>query len=177
MNNEKILFLLGKIDYLILVLGLFLIVVLGYRNQLISFGVPLVVSAYFIGKNLLVLKDLKVLIPLSLLLVIGTRIGKGYFLINILRDYAYFLSPITAFIMGYFMQKYMSLSKFMLLIVFFGTLYSLIYFLQITFIFDTLFVADAELVSFCFSQSISFLLFCFTCLLFDIVIIFYPATL
>ena len=119
MNNEKILFLLGKIDYLILVLGLFLIVVLGYRNQLISFGVPLVVSAYFIGKNLLVLKDLKVLIPLSLLLVIGTRIGKGYFLINILRDYAYFLSPITAFIMGYFMQKYMSLSKFMLLIVFF----------------------------------------------------------
>lgn len=144
MNNEKILFLLGKIDYLILVLGLFLIVVLGYRNQLISFGVPLVVSAYFIGKNLLVLKDLRILIPLGLLLIIGTRIGKGYFLINILRDYAYFLSPITAFIMGYFMQKYMSLSKFMLLIVLFGTLYSLIYFLQITFIFDTLFVADAE---------------------------------
>lgn len=142
MNNGKVSSFNGKIDYLILVLGLFLIVILGYRNQLVSFGIPLIISGYFLGKNLLTFKDLKILIPLGLLLILGTRIGSGYHLIHILRDYAYFLSPIASFIMGYFMRKYMSLNKFMLLIVLFGTLYSLVYFLQITFDFNTLFVEN-----------------------------------
>lgn len=144
MDNGKVPFYEGKVDYLILVLGLFLIVILGYRNQLISFGVPLVISGYFIGKNLLILKELKILIPFVLLILIGSQIRTGHHVIHILRDYAYFLSPLTAFTMGYLLKKHMSLNKFMLLIILFGTLYSLAYLLQITFSFDTLFVEDTE---------------------------------
>lgn len=144
MDNGKVPFFEGKVDYLILVLGLFLIVLLGYRNQFVSFGVPLVISGYFIGKNLYILRDLKIVLPLFLLILLGIRVGTGYPLIHILRDYAYFLSPITAFIMGYLLQKHLSLNKFILLIVLFGTLYSLFYLLQITFDFDTLFVTDTE---------------------------------
>ena len=144
MDNEKIFFGEEKVNYLILIAGLFFIIMLGYRNQFVSFGVPLVISGYFMAKNLLILKDLKILLPLVLLFILGFRIGAGHPLIHILRDYAYFLSPMTAFTMGYILKKYMSLNKFMLLIVLFGTLYSLVYLLQIVFDFDTLFVADAE---------------------------------
>ena len=46
MDNEKIFFGEEKVNYLILIAGLFFIIMLGYRNQFVSFGVPLVISGW-----------------------------------------------------------------------------------------------------------------------------------
>lgn len=133
-----------RVEYWGLLLCLFLLAVVGYGHQIPRFGLLMVVACYFIGKNLLELKKLSILIPLALLLVLGTRIVGGHQMSHVLRDYAYFSSPITAFIIGYFVYQRMSLNKFMLATVLFGTIYSLVYFLQITLEFNTLFVLDTE---------------------------------
>lgn len=133
-----------KVEYWGLLLCLFLLAVVGYGHQIPRFGLLMIVACYFIGKNLLELKKLFILIPLALLLVLGTRIAGGYQMSHVLRDYAYFSSPITAFVIGCFVYQRISLNKFLLATVLFGTIYSLVYFLQITLEFNTLFVLDTE---------------------------------
>ncbi len=135
---------LSKVEYAGLIFGLLAIVLFGYRNQVVVFGVPLIISCYFIGKNLQELRNLTVLLPLALLLILGTRVGTGFHYIHILRDYAYFSSPLAAFAMGYFLWKRMPFNTFLFCLVLFGTLYSLFYFLQVTLEYDTLFMANTK---------------------------------
>ena len=143
-KNTRPPFSLKGMEVLGLILSLLLISVLGYRSELILFGIPLLASTYFISKNLMQLSDLKILLPLVGILILGTRVGTGYGIIHILRDYAYFSSPIFSFAMGYVLYKHMTLERFILLLTLLGTLYSLVYLMQITFRFDTVFVGDTE---------------------------------
>ncbi len=136
--------MLQKVEYFGLVLFLFILAIAGYRNQIISFGIPLIVVTYFLCKDLTEIRKFTILIPLALLLVLGTRIGTGYGIIHILRDYAYFSFPIAAFMMGYFIYRYIPMEKLILIVVLFGTLYSFVYLFELTFHFDTLFVGDTE---------------------------------
>ena len=132
-----------KIEYFGFILSLLILAVAAYRIQVISMGIPLVISFYFLCKNLYDIKNLKIVWPLVCLLILGTRIGLGYPIIHVLRDYAYFLSPITAFAMGYFLQKYLDKERYILLMILFGSLYSIVYFIRVIYDFDTLFVLDA----------------------------------
>lgn len=145
-SNElkKLPYSIKNLEVLGLLASLALLIIGGYRNQVFLFGIPILVSLYFIAKDLTQVSKLLILLPLGGLLLLGTRLGTGFGTIHILRDYAYFSSPIFAFAMGYVLYRHFSLEKFMLLLVLLGTLYSLIYLLQITFRFDTLFVDDAE---------------------------------
>ncbi|MBC8619342.1 O-antigen ligase family protein [Parabacteroides faecis] len=144
MENSKIQTKGDRIDYWVLIISLFLLTAVGYGFQIARFVLLILVAGYFIFKNLREITKFKILIPLILLLVLGARISTGYHMNYIIRDYAYFLCPITAFIVGYFAYKYISLRKFLLVTVLFGTIYSLIYFFQVTLEFNTLFVADTE---------------------------------
>ncbi len=146
MDEYRLNGLIYKLEYFGLIFSLLIISVGAYRVQPISMGVPLLVSLYFICKNVYEIKSLKILTPLLLLFVLGIRVGTGYPLTHVLRDYAYFLSPLSAFTMGYFLQKYLSLNRYLLLLILFGSLYSLVYFVQVIIEFDTLFVADTESV-------------------------------
>ena len=141
---KKLPFSFKNLEVLGLIASLALLIIGGYRNQIILFGVPVLVSSYFIAKDLTQVSKLLILLPLFGLLLLGTRVGTGFGVIHILRDYAYFSSPIFAFVMGYVLYRHFSLEKFMLLLILLGTLYSLLYFTQITFRFDTLFVDDTE---------------------------------
>lgn len=133
-----------NIDYWILILCLFLLAAVGYGFQIARFVLLDLVVCYFLCKNIREVRNFKILIPLAVLLILGTRVATGYQITHIVRDVAYFLCPISAFIVGHFTYKYISLKKFLLVTVLFGTIYSLIYFMQITLEFNTLFVADAE---------------------------------
>lgn len=144
MENSKVTSVSRSVDYWILILCLFMLAAVGYGFQIARFILLDLVACYFVCKNLRELKNLKVLIPLVFLLILGMRVSTGYQMTHIIRDYAYFLCPISAFIVGHFAYKYLSLKKFLLITVLFGTIYSLHYFLQVTLEFNTLFVADAE---------------------------------
>lgn len=144
MESSKIISKSRNVDYWILILCLFLLAAIGYGFQNIRFVLLDLVAGYFLCKNLREVRKLKILMPLFFLFLLGIRISTGYQLTHTVRDFAYFLCPISAFIVGHFAYKHIPLKKFLLITVLFGTIYSLIYFLQITFEFNTLFVADAE---------------------------------
>lgn len=131
-----------KIDKLILILVLFVIAVFGYQFQFLSYFLSIVVVGYFIFTGELSIGRYKVLFPLVLLLIIGTRLGTGFKRIDIIRDYVYFSTPILSFLFGVILCKKLSLSKLMVLFVTFGSVYSLYYLLQATFQFGSVFVAD-----------------------------------
>lgn len=144
MESSKIISKSRNVDYWILILCLFLLAAIGYGFQITRFVLLDLVATYFLCKNLREVKNLKILMPLFFLLILGIRISTGYQLTHTVRDFAYFLCPISAFVVGHFAYKYIPFKNFLLITVLFGTIYSLIYFLQITLEFNTLFVADAE---------------------------------
>lgn len=131
-----------KIDKLILILVLFVIAVFGYQFQFLSYFLSVAVVGYFIFTGELSIGRYKVLFPLVLLLIIGTRLGTGFKRIDIIRDYVYFSTPILSFLFGVILCKKLSLSKLMVLFVTFGSIYSLYYLLQATFQFGSVFVSD-----------------------------------
>lgn len=94
-----------KIDKLILILVLFVIAVFGYQFQFLSYFLSIVVVGYFIFTGELSIGRYKVLFPLVLLLIIGTRLGTGFKRIDIIRDYVYFSTPILSFIWSNPLQK------------------------------------------------------------------------
>lgn len=131
-----------KVDKLILVLLLFIIAVLGYQVQFLSYILSGLVVGYFMFTGELKIGQYKVLIPLVLLLIIGTRLGTGFKRVDIIRDYVYFSSPILSFLFGVILHKKLSLQKLMFLFVAFGTIYSLYYLLQTTLQFGSMFISD-----------------------------------
>jgi hypothetical protein len=118
------------IEKAILMLILFSIAILGYEVQFMSYVLSAIVVGYFMLKGELQLSRYGVLIPLILLLILGTRIGTGFRLVDIVRDYIYFSSPILSFLLGVILYKRISFQKLMILFVAFGTFYSLYYLLQ-----------------------------------------------
>ena len=121
---------------------LFSIAILGYEVQFMSYVLSAIVVGYFMLKGELQLSRYGVLIPLILLLILGTRIGTGFRLVDIVRDYIYFSSPMLSFLLGVILYKRISLQKLMILFVAFGTIYSLYYLLQSTLQFGSIFVSD-----------------------------------
>ena len=130
------------IEKAILMLILFSIAILGYEVQFMSYVLSAIVVGYFMLKGELQLSRYGVLIPLILLLILGTRIGAGFRLVDIVRDYIYFSSPILSFLLGVILYKRISLQKLMILFVAFGTIYSLYYLLQSTLQFGSIFISD-----------------------------------
>lgn len=144
MESTKVFSTSRNVDYWILILCLFFLAAVGYGFQITRFVLLDLAACYFLCKNIREIRKFKILIPLAILLILGTRVSTGYQMTHIIRDYVYFLCPISAFIVGHFVYQYLSLKKFLLITVLFGTIYSLHYFFQITLEFNTLFVADAE---------------------------------
>jgi hypothetical protein len=130
------------IEKAILMLILFSIAILGYEVQFMSYVLSAIVVGYFMLKGELQLSRYGVLIPLILLLILGTRIGTGFRLVDIVRDYIYFSSPMLSFLLGVILYKRISLQKLMILFVAFGTIYSLYYLLQSTLQFGSIFISD-----------------------------------
>ena len=130
------------IEKAILMLILFSIAILGYEVQFMSYVLSAIVVGYFMLKGELKLSRYGVLIPLILLLILGTRIGAGFRLVDIVRDYIYFSSPILSFLLGVILYKRISFQKLMILFVAFGTFYSLYYLLQSTLQFGSIFISD-----------------------------------
>ena len=87
------------IEKAILMLILFSIAILGYEVQFMSYVLSAIVVGYFMLKGELQLSRYGVLIPLILLLILGTRIGTGFRLVDIVRDYIYFSSPILSILL------------------------------------------------------------------------------
>ncbi len=73
---------------------LFSIAILGYEVQFMSYVLSAIVVGYFMLKGELKLSRYGVLIPLILLLILGTRIGTGFRLVDIVRDYIYPLAEL-----------------------------------------------------------------------------------
>ena len=105
------------IEKAILMLILFSIAILGYEVQFMSYVLSAIVVGYFMLKGELKLSRYGVLIPLILLLILGTRIGTGFRLVDIVRDYIYFSSPILSFLLGVILYKRISFQKLMILFV------------------------------------------------------------
>ena len=76
-----------KNDKFILLVLLFIIAVFGYQVQFLSYVLSVLAIGYYIIAGELKISQYKVLVPLVLLLVLGTRIGTGFQLIHIVRDY------------------------------------------------------------------------------------------
>ena len=131
-----------KNDKFILLVILFIIAVFGYQVQFLSYVLSVLAIGYYIITGELKISQYKVLVPLVLLLVLGTRIGTGFQLIHIVRDYVYFSSPIFSFLLGTVLYKKLSFSKLKILFVTYGTVYSLYFLLQTTLQFGSMFMSD-----------------------------------
>ena len=131
-----------KNDKFILLVLLFIIAVFGYQVQFLSYVLSVLAIGYYIIACELKISQYKVLVPLVLLLVLGTRIGTGFQLIHIVRDYVYFSSPIFSFLLGTVLYKKLSFSKLKILFVTYGTVYSLYFLLQTTLQFGSMFMSD-----------------------------------
>ena len=67
-----------NIDYWILILCLFLLAAVGYGFQIARFVLLDLVACYFLFKNIREVINFKILIPLAVLLILGTRVATGY---------------------------------------------------------------------------------------------------
>ena len=64
-----------NIDYWILILCLFLLAAVGYGFQIARFVLLDLVACYFLCKNIREVRNFKILIPLAVLLILGTRVA------------------------------------------------------------------------------------------------------
>jgi len=131
-----------KNDKFILLLLLFIIAVFGYQVQFLSYVLSVLAIVYYIITGELKISNYKILLPLVLLLILGTRYGTGFKIIHIVRDYVYFSSPIFSFLLGTILYKKLAFSNLKILFVTYGTIYSLYFLLQTTLQFGSIFISD-----------------------------------